>query len=56
MADKVKVELLKPLNGAEIGSKAEYSKADFEMLKAKGAVKAVDEPKKDAPKKGKKKS
>ncbi len=43
MADKIKAELLKPLNGAEIGSYAEYSKADFERLKSKGAVKEVPE-------------
>lgn len=41
MADKIKAELLRPLNGAKIGSHAEYSKADFERLKARGAVKEV---------------
>ena len=65
MADKIKAILLKPLNGAEVGSDAEYSKADFDRLKSKGAVKeapapknkAADEPEnKAAPKKSKKKS
>ena len=53
MADKVKVELLKPLNGQEIGSEAEYSEADVKMLEAKGAVKRLSPPKNkmdDAPK------
>ena len=45
MADKVKVELLKPLNGQEIGSEAEYSEADTKMLEAKGAVKRASAPK-----------
>ena len=45
MADKIKAELLKPLNGAEIGSTAEYSPADFKMLEAKGAVKEAAAPK-----------
>ena len=35
-----KVILLKPLNGAEIGSEAEYSDADFARLEKLGAVKA----------------
>lgn len=64
MADKVKVTLLKPLNGAEVGSEAEYSEADAKMLEAKGAVKMKAAPKnkmadapenKSAPKKKSKK-
>lgn len=43
MADKIKCTLLKPLNGAPIGSDAEYSPTDFQILKAKGAVKAKAE-------------
>lgn len=38
MADKVKVTLLRPLNGAEIGSEAEYSEADVKRLEGRGAV------------------
>ena len=45
MADKIKAILLKPLNGAEIGSEDEFSKADFEKLEAQDAVKAKPEPK-----------
>ncbi len=45
MADKIKAILTKPLNGAEIGSEAEYSKADFDRLKARGAVKEAEAPK-----------
>ena len=45
MADKIKAILLKPLNGAEIGSVAHYSNADFNRLVAKGAVKAAEAPK-----------
>ena len=45
MADKIKAILLKPLNGAEIGSEAEYDKADFDRLAARGAVKRAEAPK-----------
>lgn len=41
MAGNVKVKLLKPLNGAEIGSTAEYSEADAKRLEALGAVERV---------------
>lgn len=37
----VKVKLLRPLNGAEIGSTAEYSEADAKRLEARGAVEIV---------------
>ena len=53
MAEKVKVTLLKPLNGQEVGSEAEYTEADAKMLEAKGAVKRASAPKNkmdDAPK------
>lgn len=50
MADKIKAILLKPLNGAEIGSEAHYLQADFDALKAKGAVKEAKAPQnKEAP-------
>lgn len=45
MADKIKAVLLKPLNGAKIGSEAEYSAADFKRLEARGAVKKIEPPK-----------
>lgn len=45
MAEKVKVTLLKPLNGAKVGSNAEYSQADAKMLESKGAVKMQGAPK-----------
>ena len=45
MADTIKAVLLKPLNGAEIGSEAEYSAADFSQLEGMGAVKRADAPK-----------
>lgn len=35
---KVKVKLLRPLNGAEIGSEAEYDQADATRLASSGAV------------------
>lgn len=44
MTDKIKVILLKPLNGRAIGSEAEYDKADFDSLVAMGAVKALEVP------------
>lgn len=37
----VKVKLLKPLNGQDIGSEAEYDKADADRLAATGAVKIL---------------
>ncbi len=40
----VKAILLKPLDGREIGSTAEFSKADFDRLRAKGAVKRAPAP------------
>ena len=48
MADKIKAILLKPLNGAAIGSEAEYYKADFDRLVERGAVKAAEAPKNKA--------
>lgn len=38
MVDKVKVKLLRPLNGQEVGSTVEYEKADAERLAGYGAV------------------
>lgn len=38
---KVKVRLLKPLNGAEIGSEAEYSRQDVQRLVSLGAVEII---------------
>ena len=38
MADKVKVTLLRPLNGAKEGTEAEYDRADAERLAAFGSV------------------
>jgi hypothetical protein len=38
---KVKVRLLKPLNGAEIGSEAEYNQQDVDRLVKLGAVEIV---------------
>lgn len=49
MADKVKVELLRPLNGAEIGAHAEYDAADAERLAQTGAVKIIAEKAAEAP-------
>ncbi len=40
MAD-VKVKLLRPLNGAEVGSTATYSEADAKRLASYGAVEIV---------------
>lgn len=45
MADKVKVKLLRPLNGQEVGSTVEYHKADATRLAARGAVKVLGEAK-----------
>ena len=48
MADKIKVKLLKPLNGAEVGTNAEYDEADVKRLESLGAVERVkSEPKHD---------
>ena len=41
MAEKVKVKLLRPLNGAEIGGCAEYDAADAQRLAERGAVEIV---------------
>ena len=41
MADKVKVRLLRPLNGEDIGTEKEYSKADADRLESRGAVEIV---------------
>ena len=38
MADKITVTLLRPLNGAEVGTTAEYDKADADRLAKSGAV------------------
>jgi hypothetical protein len=38
---KVKVRLLKPLNGAEIGSEAEYNRQDVDRLVKLGAVEII---------------
>lgn len=38
---KVPVTLLKPLNGAPIGSRAEYDERDVKRLEALGAVRRV---------------
>ena len=38
---QVKVKLLRPLNGAEVGSEAEYDKADADRLASTGAVKIL---------------
>lgn len=46
---KVKVKLLRPLNGAEIGSSAEYDQADADRLAELGAVEIVGEKKAPAP-------
>lgn len=46
----IKVELLKPLNGATIGSEAEFNEADAKQLEAKGAVKIVKAERKPEPK------
>ena len=39
---KVKVRLLKPLNGREIGSEAEYDQKDVNRLVALGGVELID--------------
>ena len=39
----IRVTLTKPLDGNPIGSTAEFSKADFERLEARGAVKRFEE-------------
>lgn len=46
---KVKVRLLKPLNGAEIGSEAEYNQQDVDRLVKLGAVEIVKGKAKAAP-------
>lgn len=45
MAEKVKVELLRPLNGLSIGSVTEYDEADVKRLEARGAVRRVKQAK-----------
>lgn len=54
MSEKIKVELLKPLDGANIGDTAEYSEADVKRLEARSAVRRVKQAKapanKEAPK------
>lgn len=52
---KVKVILLKPLDGAAIGSEAEYDQVDFDRLVERGAVKAAAKPQNKAAKKPKNK-
>ena len=52
---KIKAILLKPLNGAEIGSEAEFEKADFERLVERNAVKRAPAPANKAAKKPKNK-
>ena len=42
--NKVLVELLRPLNGAAIGSQALYAEADAARLERKGAVRRVVSP------------
>lgn len=41
MAEKVTVTLLKPLDGKDVGEKAEYDRADVQGLVDMGAVKAT---------------
>lgn len=41
MAGKVKVKLLKPLDGMDIGAEAEFDEADFNRLEEQGAVQRV---------------
>ena len=38
---KIKAVLIKPLDGDPIGAEREFSKAEFDKLKAQGAVKRV---------------
>lgn len=47
---KVKVRLLKPLNGSEIGSEAEYDESAVKRLVALGAIAVIES---EAPKKAK---
>ena len=47
MAKKVQVKLLRPLNGAEVGSTANYSKADAARLEKLGSVKVIGEAEDD---------
>lgn len=42
--EKIKVELLKPLDGHPIGAELEFDKTDFERLEGYGAVKAIKAP------------
>lgn len=49
MATRVKVELLRPLNGEEIGATAEYDQADADRLAATGAVKILGKAEATAP-------
>lgn len=46
---KVNVKLLRPLNGAAIGSTAEYDEADAARLAGLGAVEIVETKKAPAP-------
>lgn len=46
---QVKVKLLRPLNGQEIGAKVEYDRADAERLAALGAVEIIEAKAKAAP-------
>ncbi len=46
----VKAILTKPLDGRAEGSHAEFDQADFDTLKAFGAVKAAPAPKETEPK------
>ncbi len=41
MADKVQAELLRPLNGEEIGTVVEYDKRDARRLEERGCVKIL---------------
>lgn len=45
----VKVKLLRPLNGQEVGTEAEYSEADAKRLEACGAVRIVRAKAESAP-------
>lgn len=45
MTKKVKVKLLKPLDGAEIGDVAEYYETDVKRLVMRGAVRRLKQTK-----------
>lgn len=53
---KVKAVLLKPLNGAKIGSEAEFEQVDFDRLVERNAVKKAPAPKNKSAKKPKNKA